>query len=390
MSVSALPTASLSVDHTLLWGNAADPLAGTNVLAQDPRFVDPAAHDYHLRVDSPAIDAGVDAGVTVDWEGDARPQGAAPDIGADEVRKVRVYLPLILREFSNGPVPLPVPPVYGLYASPGDLDWLEGDPYRNDPIPATFVAGRQWSVDLRYRGDTSRICRRKSWKVEFSESDSFSGTEELNLNADYVDQTLLRSAVGYDFLARAGVPTPRHTYARLYLNDGYYGLFSNVEQIDERFLDRMGWDLHGNLYKGDGNLEPPKWYEDNPLWWDANYGKHTNDQNGYDDIRALINLVNYTPDDQFPEAIAGTFDVNGWLDWYAANILLGNFEMVAKNYYLYHDFSADKWRILPWDVDLALGHNATFHSVFDYDSPGTIPLTLARSTAKRLMASGTS
>jgi hypothetical protein len=381
VSASALPTASISVDHTLLWGNVANPFTGTNVLAQDPRFADPVMHDYHLRPDSPAIDAGVDAGVPVDWEGDVRPQSSAPDIGADEMRAGQLYLPLIMRQY---PPPPPAPPVYRLYADPGDLEWLAGDPYRNVPIPATFVAHRQWAVDLRYRGDTARVMPKKSWKVEFSESDSFSGTEELNLNADYIDQTLLRSAVGYDFLARAGVPTPRHAYARLYINDGDYGLFSNVEQIDERFLDRMGWDLHGNLYKGDGNLEPPKWYEDNPQWWAANYGKHTNDQNGYDDIRALINLLNYTPDAQFPEAIAETFDVNGWLDWYAANILLGNFEMVAKNYYLYHDFSTDKWRILPWDVDLALGHNATFHSVFDYDITWDNPIDSGTLNSKKV------
>jgi hypothetical protein len=67
------------------------------------------------------------------------------DIGADEVREAsqtKVYLPLILREFSSGPVPLPVPPVFRLYASPGDLDWLESDPYRDETIPATFVADR--------------------------------------------------------------------------------------------------------------------------------------------------------------------------------------------------------------------------------------------------------
>ncbi len=370
VSANALPTATLNVDRTLLWGNTIDPITGTNVLVQDPRFVNPIALDYHLQADSPAVNAGANAGVPVDWEGDARPQGTASDLGADEVREahhVSVFLPLIQRSFSTDPQPLAEPPVFRLYADPGDLEWLEGDPYRNETIPATFVAGRSWSVDLRYRGDTARVMPKKSWKVEFSESDPFSRSEELNLNADYVDQTLLRSAVGYDFLTRAGLPAPRHTYARLYLNDGYYGLFSNVEQIDELFLDRLGWDLHGNLYKGDGNLEPPKWYEDNPQWWEANYGKHTNDLNGYEDIRALINLINYTPDAQFPTAIAETLDVNGWLDWYAANILLGNFEMVAKNYYLFHDFSADKWRILPWDVDLALGHNARFNSVFDYD-----------------------
>jgi hypothetical protein len=66
--------------------------------AGDPAFVnvliistpgDPQG-DYHLLVGSPAIDAGVAAfgGVdapTDDFDGDARPQGPAFDIGADEV-----------------------------------------------------------------------------------------------------------------------------------------------------------------------------------------------------------------------------------------------------------------------------------------------------------------
>ncbi len=122
VSASALPTATLGVDHTLLWGNTIDPMTGTNALAQDPRFVNPIAHDYHLQVDSPAVNAGADAGVTVDWEGDARPQGSAPDIGADEVREVsqtKVYLPLILREFSSGPVPLPSASSFSPLCQPG-------------------------------------------------------------------------------------------------------------------------------------------------------------------------------------------------------------------------------------------------------------------------------
>jgi hypothetical protein len=38
----------------------------------------------HLTVGSPAIDAGVDIGATSDIDGDSRPLGAAPDLGADE------------------------------------------------------------------------------------------------------------------------------------------------------------------------------------------------------------------------------------------------------------------------------------------------------------------
>lgn len=40
---------------------------------------------YHLLPDSPCIDAGIDAGITLDLDGDSRPDGAGFDIGADEL-----------------------------------------------------------------------------------------------------------------------------------------------------------------------------------------------------------------------------------------------------------------------------------------------------------------
>jgi uncharacterized repeat protein (TIGR01451 family) len=52
---------------------------------------------YHLQSDSAAIDAGVDVGVAEDIDGDARPQGSAPDIGADEFFIQYIYLPSVLR-----------------------------------------------------------------------------------------------------------------------------------------------------------------------------------------------------------------------------------------------------------------------------------------------------
>jgi len=203
---------------------------------------------------------------------------------------------------------------------------------------------------------------KKCWKVFFPGSNLFQGQKELNLNADYVDQTLLRSYIGYDLFARVGVPASRADFARLYINDGYYGLFSQVEQVDKRFLHRMGIEIHGNLYKPYyGGLHVLDYIEDpeeRDWWYRWYYPKKTNRQSGHEDVVAFIELINYTPDEQFPETIAGVLDVNGWLDWYAVNILIGNFEMMEKNYYIYHDFSTDRWIILPWDVDLALGHNA--------------------------------
>jgi parallel beta-helix repeat protein len=49
-----------------------------------PAFANPNTGDYHIGAGSAARDAGVDAGVTTDVDGQARPQGPGYDIGADE------------------------------------------------------------------------------------------------------------------------------------------------------------------------------------------------------------------------------------------------------------------------------------------------------------------
>lgn len=52
---------------------------------------------YHLTSDSPASNAGVNAGVFTDLDGELRLFGDGFDIGADEMISHSVYLPAVLR-----------------------------------------------------------------------------------------------------------------------------------------------------------------------------------------------------------------------------------------------------------------------------------------------------
>jgi hypothetical protein len=89
-----------SASNNLFWDNRADPITGTNAVLDDPRFVNPMAGDYHIGPGSAAIAAGVNAGVTIDMDGDSRPAptGTHPDLGADEIAQRYAYLPLVLRD----------------------------------------------------------------------------------------------------------------------------------------------------------------------------------------------------------------------------------------------------------------------------------------------------
>jgi hypothetical protein len=101
IAVTAGDTATLNA--TLWHGNTTNWDGAGTINHSNDRNGDPAfdTDGYHLTSNSAAIDAGVDAGVTTDIDGDARPRGCFSDIGADEfitgAECRRIYLPVILR-----------------------------------------------------------------------------------------------------------------------------------------------------------------------------------------------------------------------------------------------------------------------------------------------------
>jgi hypothetical protein len=64
-----------------------DTVAGTGNINADPMFVSTAQNNFHILMASSCRDvADPAATIAIDVDGDARPQGAGRDIGADEHR----------------------------------------------------------------------------------------------------------------------------------------------------------------------------------------------------------------------------------------------------------------------------------------------------------------
>ena len=82
------------------WGGDGTILTGPSAYNYwgDPAFVDPENGDYHILLASEAVDHGIDAGVTIDIDGQPRPLASGYDLGADEFA-YEVYLPALLRQY---------------------------------------------------------------------------------------------------------------------------------------------------------------------------------------------------------------------------------------------------------------------------------------------------
>ena len=93
---------------------------------------------------------------------------------------------------------------------------------------------------------------RYSFKIKADEyvgGQNFLGLDEFVLNNNYQDASYMKEYLSYALLTEMGVPTPLYTYAAVYLNGEYWGLYLMVEAVEEDFAARnFGMD-YGELYK---------------------------------------------------------------------------------------------------------------------------------------------
>lgn len=88
--------------HNLFYQNT-DGVGGSTSLTGNPHFVDPTQGNYRLLAHSPAIDSGLNTGLSTDFYGSPRPQGAGVDRGYYE--SPRVYR-VITTTLGNGSIDL--------------------------------------------------------------------------------------------------------------------------------------------------------------------------------------------------------------------------------------------------------------------------------------------
>jgi spore coat protein H len=243
------------------------------------------------------------------------------------------------------------------------------------------------NIGFRLRGNTSLGSAKKSFKVSFNTYEpgrKYEGVEKLNLIGMHNDPTMVREHLYFETYNALGLPEHRSNFVRLYINGDYYGLYTNMEHIDEVFVGNRFGNDQGNLFKCTWGADL-QWRGDNPdEYINHGYELHINDDtDNIGDLIHFIDVLNNTPDAEFMCAIEEVFNVQGFLQTYALDISTGHWDNYGgnqNNYYLYQNLSSGKFEFLSFDADNSfgvdwLGFDWTEKDVYDWPTGWyTLPL----------------
>jgi hypothetical protein len=248
------------------------------------------------------------------------------------------------------------------------LQWIYDHVDSDVEFHALFVFSAVGEVDsiadvgFRLRGNTSRFSAKKSFKVSFNSFESgrkFHGIEKMNLNGEHNDPSIIRAHLAWNLFAKMQVPGSRSNHVDVYINNQYYGLYINVEHVDEEFVESRFDNKFGNLYKClyPANLSYLGTNEND--YKNNGYELHTNvDKDDYSDLINFIKTLNNSTSSTLPQNIEPIFNINGFLRYLAVEIFTGHWDAYSfnkNNFYLYNNPYTGKFEFLPYDVDNTFG-----------------------------------
>lgn len=264
-------------------------------------------------------------------------------------------------------------PRIDILINPNTLDWLYENVDNNNEFRADFIFTTDTILDtiseigFRLRGNTSRESEKKSFKISFNTfkpGRHYFGVEKLNLNGEHNDPSVIRSKIAWNLFRDFGIPSPRANHVEVYINGDYYGLYINVEHIDEEFVESRFDHKDGNLYKC-------LWPADLDYRGDEpdNY-KHTSGdrrvydlrsnivEDDYSDLAQFVSKLNQLPNAVFECEIAKYFNVYDYLRVIAVDVFLGNWDgpiYNKNNFFLYQNTQYGRMEYIPYDLDNILG-----------------------------------
>jgi len=233
--------------------------------------------------------------------------------------------------------------------------------------PAAFVYIDQGTGKLTVFDHINVSDRSGGYKVRLHKDRTLRGMTTINLVLEDVERFVLAEPLSYELFRRVGSPAPATDFVRLTVDGRALGYHLLIEQPNASFLRR-------NKIKAGGNMYKVLWYGQGVV---GQHEKKTNRQTGHEDLVALIGKLQQTAGDEQWKVIEANVNVSRFVNYYAVNMCLSDWDGFFNNYFTYHDvLGTGKWEIYPWDRDKTWGyHDGLFGDEVFTDMPLTFGMS---------------
>lgn len=192
---------------------------------------------------------------------------------------------------------------------------------------------------------------KKGWNIKFNEfvsGQKFLGEKKIGMKAGSKnDDTLLKTMLYTNMQRFVGAVTQRASYALLYINDIYVGVYFMHEEIAPEFIQKrvLGDDGSGNFYKFFWNVNlffygnNESYYQNkvhiNEIGVGWNYYEQSDGNGDWSDFISLLQWFNITNQEDFDEQIESKFNVTTILRQMAVeSFMLASDNLASgQNYY---------------------------------------------------------
>lgn len=215
------------------------------------------------------------------------------------------------------------------------------------------------NVYCRIRGQSASGWPKHKFKFDFYRGGKFRfdpgqpRVEEFNIQSFYREMftqssntSYMREPLMFKWMRENGVAAPESFHWQVRRNGDFYGLFAFVEQVDDDFLERFGFNPNGEMYKAAWQGGGPATLAPNPV--SGQYRKATAKTEPWTNFAAFCSGINSTNRFQF---IWDNVDVAQWINCLAAMNVPFNHDQLTKNYYVYREPETGEWHRFPWDAD---------------------------------------
>ena len=261
--------------------------------------------------------------------------------------------------------------------------------------PASFhILGQHLEGEAKIRGASSRAYPKNSYTLDFDGGDldvPAWGVERdhLVLTSTFDDNSYVRQKLSYDVWAALGAEadpprlTPRTFFCVVYLNAEYHGLYVASDRVDEEFVEQMGRDGAGELFKsvshaanwGDRDSDGVA-KSDLAEGWEKKEGfglavadlddddDDDDDDGGSTDldaelgtIRSLTGRVAAAGPADWAAIADAALDRQAFMDWHLLVIAGFTEDTVGKNAYVHVDPETGRATVMPWDFNASWGQS---------------------------------